>query len=819
MQFLSKSAVREVLVRRLGFSSSALEGLVSSCAHELDQRDWDAEWLLDQLTAHGIVEETGIWKHICQDLCSNHGLGRIAASAVTDPQRRLDGSTSEISEIAGAVQDASSEPQQPTVESRTRKGAAGTAGRVGLRRFVSAETLPPVSLSRVSPLEHPKAAASSQLWKEQACLPISGFRDSLVEMVSNSQVSIVVGDTGSGKTTQLPQFLLDSGKFAGVVGCTQPRRVAAMTVARRVAEERGSVAGRSVGYTVRFEDWTSPTTVIKFMTDGILLREFLQDPELKSYGVIIIDEAHERSLSTDIVLGLLKELLKVRQDLRIVVASATIDAAKFQAFFGVDVVPVMHIPGRRFPVSIKYAAEPENDYVHAAVATCLQIHLSQPPVDPERGVMGDILVFLTGQEEIEDAVSLLREKSGRLGAAMSEMLLCPLYSALSPEQQAQAFRAAPPRCRKIVLATNIAETSLTIENITYVIDCGFSKQNFFDASSHMESLKVTPISKANALQRAGRAGRTRPGICFRLYTAYSYRHELAESIVPEILRANLASVVLLLKSLGVDDVLRFPFLDAPPTESLVGALTHLYVLGALDHDGQLTRLGLLMSQFPLDPPLSKMIVASAIAASDGDDDDGCSEEMVSLASMLSVGLTNLFVRPRGKEQQAEAAKQRLVRRSPEGGDFLLLIEAFRQYLAAESSRDQCCQEYFLQTRSMRKADEIRRQLLGVLTRLGLARRTSADPVAVRRAVCQGLFMQHAWLDKSGSYASKAISGLQMHPSCILRNDPPKHVIFYELAVTTRRFMRCVCAVDPAWVHSAAPPRWYSPPATAASGML
>uniref|UniRef100_A0AAY4EFJ2 RNA helicase n=1 Tax=Denticeps clupeoides TaxID=299321 RepID=A0AAY4EFJ2_9TELE len=412
-------------------------------------------------------------------------------------------------------------------------------------------------------------------------LPVFPYRQDLLAAIDQHQILVIEGETGSGKTTQIPQYLLEEGYTAGgmKIGCTQPRRVAAMSVSARVAQEMAVKLGNEVGYSIRFEDCTSERTVLKYMTDGMLLREFLTEPDLASYSVIIIDEAHERTLHTDILFGLIKDIARFRSNLKVLVASATLDTERFSSFF--DDAPVFRIPGRRFPVDIYYTKAPEADYLEACVVSVLQIHVTQPP--------GDILVFLTGQEEIEACCELLQERCRRLGSKIAELIVLPIYANLPSDMQAKIFNPTPPGARKVVVATNIAETSLTIDGIIYVIDPGFCKQKSYNARTGMESLIVTPCSRASANQRAGRAGRVAAGKCFRLYTAWAFKHEMEETTVPEIQRTNLGNVVLLLKSLGINDLIHFDFMDPPPHETLVLALEQLYALGALNHLGELTK--------------------------------------------------------------------------------------------------------------------------------------------------------------------------------------------------------------------------------------
>ncbi len=384
-------------------------------------------------------------------------------------------------------------------------------------------------------------------------LPVFPYREEFLAAVKDHQILVLVGETGSGKTTQIPQYLHEIGySELGKIGCTQPRRVAAMSVAARVSQEMNVKLGKEVGYSIRFENCTSEATKIQYMTDGMLLREILTEPDLSSYSCMIIDEAHERTLHSDILFGLVKDIVRFRNDLKLIISSATMDAEKFSKYF--DDASIFMIPGRMFPVDIFYTKSPEADYVDAAVVTVLQIHVSQP-------LGGDILVFLTGQEEIETAAEILTQRTRNLGSRINELMICPVYANLPSEQQAKIFEKTPKRARKVVLATNIAETSLTIDGICYVIDTGFNKQKSFNARSGMESLVVTPVSQAASNQRAGRAGRTQPGKCFRLFTAWSFQHELEPNTVPEILRTNLGNVVLMLKSLGINDLIHFDFMD------------------------------------------------------------------------------------------------------------------------------------------------------------------------------------------------------------------------------------------------------------------
>jgi ATP-dependent RNA helicase DHX8/PRP22 len=611
--------------------------------------------------------------------------------------------------------------------------------------------------------------------EQRESLPIFKFKTQLIEAVRQEQLLIVVGDTGSGKTTQLTQYLAEAG-FAnrGIIGCTQPRRVAAMSVAKRVAEEVGCHLGQEVGYTIRFEDCTSPETKIKYMTDGMLQREVLLDPDLKRYSVIMLDEAHERTIATDVLFGLLKKTLKRRPDLKVIVTSATLDADKFSEYF--NKCPIFSIPGRAYPVEILYSKEPETDYLDAALITVMEIHLSEPP--------GDILLFLTGQEEIDTSCEILYERMKALGSSVPELIILPVYSALPSEMQSRIFEPAPPGSRKVVIATNIAETSITIDQIYYVIDPGFVKQNAFDPKLGMDSLVITPISQAQAKQRAGRAGRTGPGKCFRLYTESAFQSEMLPTSVPEIQRQNLSHTILMLKAMGINDLLHFDFMDPPPTNTTLTALEELYALSALDDEGLLTRLGRKMADFPMEPALAKVLIASV--------DMGCSDEVLSIVAMLSV--QSVFYRPKEKQQQADQKKAKF--HDPHG-DHLTLLNVYNGWKNSHFSNP-WCYENFIQARSMRRAQDVRQQLVSIMERyshtiISCGRNT----MKVRQALCTGFFRNAARKDPQEGYKTLAEgTPVYMHPSSALFGKPAEHVIFHTLVLTTKEYMQVTTAVEP-----------------------
>lgn len=621
-------------------------------------------------------------------------------------------------------------------------------------------------------------------------LPVSEYLEQLVEAMKKHQVIIVEGETGSGKTTQIPQHVVHAGfgvggSGPGLVCCTQPRRVAATSVAQRVADEMDVQLGEEVGYSVRFDEKTSDKTVLKYMTDGMLLREAMTDPLLSRYAVVILDEAHERTLSTDVLMGLLKEVLLKRPDLKCIVMSATLDAGKFQKYFTGS--PLLKVPGRLHPVEIFYTPEPERDYVEAAIRTCLQIHQCEAP--------GDVLIFLTGQQEIEDACAKIEHEARSLPPELGKLDCRPLYSSLPPHIQQRIFQPPPPGGRKVVIATNIAETSLTIDGIVYVIDPGFSKQKVYNPRIRVESLLVSPISRASAKQRTGRAGRTRPGKCFRLYTEKAFAEELQEQTYPEILRSSLALTVLTLKKLGIDDLVHFDLMDPPAPETLMRALELLNYLGALDDDGELTAVGHKMSEFPLDPQLARMLIASA--------EHKCSNEALTIAAMLSV--PQVFMRPKDQARAADDAKAEFQHTD---GDHLTLLNAFHAYMKAGGDKNWCW-EHFINVRSMKSAESVRAQLQRIMLRAEIplvsTEFSSRDYYTnIRRAIACGFFMQVAHLQRTGHYLTvKDNQPVSLHPSTVL-GYKPEWVLYNEFVLTSKNYIRDCTAVSGEWLVETAP---------------
>ena len=620
---------------------------------------------------------------------------------------------------------------------------------------------------------------SKTLREQREYLPAFAVREDLLRVIRDNQVVIVVGQTGSGKTTQLTQFLYEDGYGErGMICCTQPRRVAAMSVAKRVSEEMEVKLGGVVGYAIRFEDCTSKETVIKYMTDGVLLRESLTEPDLDRYSCIIMDEAHERALNTDVLMGLIKKVLARRRDLKLIVTSATMNSDRFSRFYGG--APEYFIPGRTFPVDIQYSRTPCEDYVDAAVKQVLSIHVSQGP--------GDILVFMTGQEDIEITCDLVAERL-RLLHDPPKLSILPIYSQMPADLQAKIFDKAAPGVRKVIVATNIAETSLTVDGIMFVVDSGFSKLKVYNPKMGMDTLQITPISQANASQRAGRAGRTGPGKCYHLYTERAFKEEFYVATIPEIQRTNLSNTVLLLKSLGVKDLLDFDFMDPPPQDTISTSLFELWALGAIDNVGELTPLGKTMTAFPMDPSLAKTIIVAQ--------EYGCTEEMVTIVSMLSV--PNVFYRPKERQEESDAAREKFF--VPES-DHLTLLHVYSQWRMHGYS-DSWCAKHFLHAKALRRAREIREQLADIM-RVQRVPLTSCggdwDPL--RMCVCAGYYHQAAKVKGIGEYTNLRTGvAVQLHPTSALYGLGflPDHVVYHELILTSREYMSCVTAVDPHWL--------------------
>ncbi|EDL96628.1 DEAH (Asp-Glu-Ala-His) box polypeptide 35 (predicted), isoform CRA_a [Rattus norvegicus] len=567
-------------------------------------------------------------------------------------------------------------------------------------------------------------------------------------------------------------------------------------VAGRVADERGAVLGHEVGYCIRFDDCTDPlATRIKFLTDGMLVREMMVDPLLTKYSVVMLDEAHERTLYTDIAIGLLKKIQKKRGDLRLIVASATLDAEKFRDFFNQnetsdparDTCVILTVEGRTFPVDIFYLQSPVPDYIKATVDTVVKIHQTEGD--------GDILAFLTGQEEVETVVSMLIEQARALARTgmKKHLRVLPMYAGLPSFEQMKVFERVSHSVRKVIVATNVAETSITISGIVYVIDCGFMKLRAYNPRTAIECLVVVPVSQASANQRAGRGGRNRSGKCYRLYTEEAFE-QLPQSTVPEMQRSNLAPVVLQLKALGIDSVLRFHFMSPPPAQSMVQALELLYALGGLDKDCRLTEpLGMRIAEFPLNPMFAKMLLESG--------NFGCSQEILSIAAMMQI--QNVFVFPSNQKSQATRVHRKF---AVEEGDHLTMLNVYEAFIKHNKS-SQWCQEHFLNYKGLVRAATVRDQLKKLLVKFQVPKMSSeGDPDPVLRCIVSGFFANAARFHSTGAYRTiRDDHELHIHPASVLYAEkPPRWVIYNEVIQTSKYYMRDVTAIESAWLLELAP---------------
>uniref|UniRef100_A0A914X0A8 RNA helicase n=1 Tax=Plectus sambesii TaxID=2011161 RepID=A0A914X0A8_9BILA len=638
--------------------------------------------------------------------------------------------------------------------------------------------------------------ASLSIQQQRTRLPIFKNRNHILYLLEKYQTLIVVGETGCGKSTQVPQYLMEAGwaKDGRLIGITQPRRVAVVTLAARVADERMSILGHEVGYVVRFDDVTDASTQVKYMTDGILVRELMSDPLLTKYSVIMIDEAHERSINTDLLLGLLRKIITKRKDLRVIVSSATLDAEVFRDFFNLndtsdkskDTASIISVEGRMYPVHIFYSKSPSPDYVKGSVTAALNIHKTEPP--------GDILIFLTGQDEVEAVCQMLKDQSRGM-KNVDRLWILPMYGSLPAREQLKVFDSSPHGTRKVVVATNIAEASVTIPGIACVIDCGFVKLRALNPKNGIESLMVLPVSQASAQQRAGRAGRIRPGKCYRLYPESEFE-KLPAGTVPEVQRSHLAPVILQLKALGVENVLRFHYLSRPPTYAMIQGLELLYALGGIDHRGHLTNpLGMQMAEFPLPPMHAKTLLTSA--------EFGCSDEIATIIAMLQI--QDVFITPSGPQRhKAEVTKRKF---AVEEGDHLTMLNVFSNFTQNGAS-SKWCGEHFVNYRGLCRAADIRAQLLRLLKRYEVpiesCRGLIGETAKIRRCLVNGFFSHAAKLHFSGTYRTvKEDYPMKIYKGSTImyRKEYPQWIIFNEVMQDS---MRDISVIEPEWLYELAP---------------
>lgn len=612
-------------------------------------------------------------------------------------------------------------------------------------------------------------------------LPITAHVQAIAQAIQAHPVIVIAGETGSGKTTQLPKIALAMGRgLSARIGVTQPRRIAATSVAQRVAKELDVQLGREVGYKIRFSDRTTPQTYVKFMTDGILLAEIQGDPLLKAYDTIIIDEAHERSLNIDFLLGYVERLVKKRKDLRVIISSATLETERFSAFFGG--APVIEVSGRAYPVEVihREAQKDETDLVDI-VANCIE---EITEIDPRE----DILVFLPGEREIRETMEELNSHG------LPRTVLLPLYGRLPQADQQRVFAPMPER--RIVLATNVAETSLTIPGIVYVVDTGLARVNRYHPRTGVTSLQIESISRASAEQRKGRAGRVRSGVCFRLFEQKDFESRPAYTD-PEILRVGLAGVILQMKSLGIGDIREFPFLDPPPKKAVEEGYRVLEELSAIDEQGELTEIGKQLARLPLDPRLGRMILAAQ--------HEGSLAEVLVIASAL--GVQDPRERPLNLQKKADEAHRKF---QDESSDFASLLKIWQAYHGAQSkmSRGQLqrwCYDNFLSLVRMREWADVHQQLTQIVKDMGIASTGGpANADAIHRALLPGLLSKIGmWNQEAKTYIGARQVRFMLHPASGLSKKPPAWVVAAELALTSQLFARTAAKIDPTWLEEAA----------------
>lgn len=680
-----------------------------------------------------------------------------------------------------------------------------------------------------------KDQGDEKLLKTRRALPIWQHRDEIQAAVkgSKSNVVVLVGETGSGKSTQVPQFLFqepwcrrqkvkigkDEVYVGGMVAITQPRRVAATTLAHRVSQEAGTPLGKGrreglVGYSVRFDHQVPKGSKIKFLTEGTLLQELLRDPYLRQYSAIIVDEIHERSLDVDLLVGFLKQILSAGTEnrggipLKVIIMSATADVDVIKGFFEDDSVTeqtksnveFLRIKGRQFPVDIAHETRPVSDIQDTLLKRIFKIHTEEP-------LPGDVLAFLTGQEEIEVAQKLIEEYAATLASNVPKIKVLPLYGQLSMEAQREAFLPVRDRfTRKIVLATNIAETSVTVPGVRYVVDCGKAKVKQFRPRLGMESLLAKPISKSSAVQRTGRAGREGPGKCFRLYTEQSFQ-SLQESDLPEILRNDVLGAILTMKARGIHDVLAFPLMDAPETEAIERALIHLHFLGALDDNGRITSAGESMARFPISGRLGAVLLTAAKPEYD------CVLEVIDIISCITSG-DDIFLAVQSEEgqEEVEEARKEVQRRE---GDIITYLTTMQQYTAENADRIGWCKKRKMNIRNMKQALNIRRQLRSLCVKEKLLSEAPPQdpqpfqPISPERAesvikcFLRGFALKTAMLAQDGSYVT--VHGkhvVAIHPSSVMHGQKKEAIMFLDHVYTNKNYAKKVSSIQAAWIAEA-----------------
>jgi ATP-dependent helicase HrpA len=651
-------------------------------------------------------------------------------------------------------------------------------------------------------------------------LPITAKKDEIIAAIRRHPVVVVSGDTGCGKSTQIPKYCLAAGRgLDGLIGHTQPRRIAAQAVARRIAEEMGQGIGRAVGFKIRFQDATPPDAYIKVMTDGILLAEAARDRRLSAYDTLIVDEAHERNLNIDFILGYLRNLIRRRRGLRVIVTSATIDTEKFSKAF--DDAPVIEVSGRRYPVEVRYeppdAVGDDDDLTAVEQAAAAVRRILQ-----ERRLAGDILVFLPTEQDIREACQLIAGGSSPPGT-----LILPLFARLTAAEQSRVFR--PAAGRKIIVATNVAETSLTIPGIAYVVDTGLARIPRYSPRTRTTAMPVAPISRSSADQRKGRCGRVANGVCIRLYSEEDYRSR-PEYTPPEISRANLAEVILRMLALNLGDVAAFPFIDPPDPKSIADGFNLLSELGAIEEGrrrkgeersaAELTDIGRMMARIPLDPRLSRMLIEARR--------EGCLEEIAVIAAALSIQ----DPRERPVEKTAEADRAHAALNDP-ASDFLTLLTIWKRFRRARreagsfSALKRFCREHFLSYRRLREWEDIHRQIEEILIEFGIRKaeggrlKTEGDEAGpstsplpasafslqssaygqIHRSILSGFLANIAFKKDKNLYRAAKDREVMIFPGSGLFNTGGSWIVAAEMVETSRLFARTVASIDPSWLET------------------
>ncbi|PWT70231.1 MAG: ATP-dependent RNA helicase HrpA, partial [Proteobacteria bacterium] len=665
--------------------------------------------------------------------------------------------------------------------------------KVALQRAIEAARAGRIDTEQLEPLAQQIAASEALVTARlssfprieyPAELPVSAKKDEIARAIESHQVVIVCGETGSGKTTQLPKICLELRRgAAGMIAHTQPRRIAARSVAARIAQELGGPLGEEIGYRVRFSDRVSERNLLRVMTDGILLAETQSDRYLNAYDTIIIDEAHERSLNIDFLLGYIRQLLGKRPELRLIITSATIDAQRFSLHF--DAAPVIEVSGRLYPVEVRY--RPVESDEQTGEAPDLAESVADAVDDLARlSADGDVLVFLPGEREIRECAEELRKHH----PPHTEIL--PLFARLSAAEQERVFERSG--ARRIVLATNVAETSLTVPGIKYVVDSGLARVNRYSYRNKVEMLQVEPISQASANQRAGRCGRVMSGVCLRLYSELDYRSR-AEFTDPEILRSSLASVILRMKALKLGEVEDFPFVEPPSPRAIADGYQLLAELNAVDEYKRLTPVGAQLAKLPIDPRLGRMIVAAR--------EEGCLAEMLVIAAGLAV--QDPRDRPMDKQEQADTAHAQFADDRSEFLGLLKLWAFFDEALKHRKSNRklaQACRENFLSFVRLREWRDLHGQLHALVSEMGWHPSDKpASTDSIHRALLSGLLGNIGTKsDEPGIYFGARGIKFSIFPGSALRKKAPPWVVAAELTETTRLYARSVAAIDPAWLE-------------------